>query len=243
MVKIKHGDEVTTVKDLIDDSINSHVFRDEGRLETLDDKVILMQELVTNLIDVLLGRSVLTPEDLRILIGSTEEIEILQPPLPPLPPTKINYIWGDATEPQGEGNIIIPHICNDIGVWGAGFVLALSKRWKGPERVYRENHNADRLLLGSVQFVQVEETIWVANMIAQRDVKSYRRGSGPPIRYDALKDALSVVADKARSLNASVHMPRIGAGLAGGDWQRIELIIEQTLIDEGIDVTVYNFGL
>lgn len=47
--------------------------------------------------------------------------------------TEIEYIKADATLPQSEGTIIITHICNDIGGWGKGFVLALSKRWKAPE--------------------------------------------------------------------------------------------------------------
>lgn len=42
----------------------------------------------------------------------------------------IQYLKGDATNPQVEGNKIITHICNDIGGWGKGFVLAISKRWK-----------------------------------------------------------------------------------------------------------------
>jgi hypothetical protein len=28
---------------------------------------------------------------------------------------------------------LICHICNDLGGWGKGFVLALSRRWEGPE--------------------------------------------------------------------------------------------------------------
>lgn len=31
--------------------------------------------------------------------------------------TEIEYIKADATLPQSEGNIIITHICNDIGGW------------------------------------------------------------------------------------------------------------------------------
>ena len=42
----------------------------------------------------------------------------------------IRYVTGDATRPEGEGPKIIVHICNDIGAWGRGFVLALSKRFK-----------------------------------------------------------------------------------------------------------------
>ena len=52
---------------------------------------------------------------------------------------KINYLVGDATRPVGEGVKLIIHCCNDIGAWGAGFVVALSKRWEGPEKCYRES--------------------------------------------------------------------------------------------------------
>lgn len=50
----------------------------------------------------------------------------------------INYLKADATIPQTEGNIIISHICNDIGAWGKGFVMAISKRWKGPAKQYKQ---------------------------------------------------------------------------------------------------------
>ena len=43
---------------------------------------------------------------------------------------KIEYLKGDATSPVKEGNKIILHICNDIGGWGKGFVMAISKKWK-----------------------------------------------------------------------------------------------------------------
>ena len=39
----------------------------------------------------------------------------------------INYLKGDATEPTKKPAIIC-HVCNDIGGWGRGFVLALSKK-------------------------------------------------------------------------------------------------------------------
>jgi hypothetical protein len=35
-------------------------------------------------------------------------------------------------------------------------------------------------------------------------------------------------------------MPRIGCGLAGGDWNKIEAIINETLGEKGLDVTVYD---
>ena len=51
---------------------------------------------------------------------------------------EILYIKGDATAPIGSGVKVITHICNDIGGWGKGFVLALSKKWKMPEEAYRQ---------------------------------------------------------------------------------------------------------
>ena len=50
---------------------------------------------------------------------------------------RITYLQGDATQPQSKGNRIIAHVCNDLGGWGKGFVLAISKRWPEPEAEYR----------------------------------------------------------------------------------------------------------
>lgn len=48
---------------------------------------------------------------------------------------EINYTTGDATQPTGAGPKIIVHICNDIGGWGRGFVVAISNRWSTPSSV------------------------------------------------------------------------------------------------------------
>ena len=154
----------------------------------------------------------------------------------------IRFLKGDATSPQAKGVKIIAHVCNDRGKWGKGFVLALSARWPRPEEAYREWHRGrarNDFALGSVQFVQVEPRTWVANMVGQHGV---RGGKGaPPIRYEAVAECLGKVALKALELNASVHMPRIGCGLAGGKWERVEPLVVKALCERGIPVTVYDF--
>lgn len=155
----------------------------------------------------------------------------------------IDYVTGDATQPQSEGNRIIVHVCNDIGGWGKGFVMALSKRWKEPETEYRRWHkDGDEMPfeLGQVQFVSVEPDLWVANLIGQRGIR--RSGGNIPVRYDAIKEGLAGVAEFATKHNASVHMPRIGCGLAGGSWDEIEPLLMATLSAADIPVTVYDFG-
>lgn len=52
----------------------------------------------------------------------------------------LQFIQGDATDPQAKGNRIIAHICNNLGGWGKGFVLAISERWPQPEEEYRRWH-------------------------------------------------------------------------------------------------------
>jgi O-acetyl-ADP-ribose deacetylase (regulator of RNase III) len=155
----------------------------------------------------------------------------------------IDYLKGDATCPQAKGVKLICHICNDSGGWGKGFVLAISRRWEQPERAYREWYNGraeNDFGLGAVQFVQVEPYTWVANMVAQRGTK--RGSKGPPIRYEAVAECLEKVAQKATELKASLHMPRIGCGLAGGEWTRIEPLIVEALCRRGLSVTVYDFA-
>lgn len=153
----------------------------------------------------------------------------------------IQYKIGDATSPQADGPCIIVHVCNDIGGWGRGFVVALSNKWKEPEREYREwyrRKSEPSFELGQVQFVEVEAQLWVANMIGQRDTR--RRGGRPPVRYEAIREGLGRVADFAHDHSASVHMPRIGCGLAGGDWAEVERLIKDTLCGRSISVTVYD---
>ena len=126
---------------------------------------------------------------------------------------------------------------------GKGFVLALSHRWPGPEEAYRAWHRdraANDFALGAVQFVEVGADLWVANMIAQH---GFRGGSkNPPIRYDAVASCLANVASRADEVRASVHMPRIGCGLAGGTWELIEPIILSALVGRGTAVYVYDFA-
>jgi len=153
----------------------------------------------------------------------------------------IQYTKGDATSPQSENNKIIVHVCNDIGGWGKGFVMAISKRWKKPENQYREWFKSkDGFELGKVQFVQVEEDLWVANLIGQHKINKDENGNAP-IRYGAIEDGLKEVASFAKENNASVHMPRIGCGLAGGKWEMIEPIILKTLSNNDVEVVVYDF--
>lgn len=161
--------------------------------------------------------------------------------------SELKYIEGDATWPQGSGNKLICHCCNNRGGWGSGFVLALNKRWSKPKAEYLKWHakgdyNGIPFELGNVIYVPVEKgnegLLYVANLIGQH--KTIKLGEKTPIRYEALEKGFDDIRDFCLLHAFSVHMPRIGAGLARGNWEYIEWIIQRKLVAEGINVSVYD---
>lgn len=144
----------------------------------------------------------------------------------------INYILGDVfnLEDTVGGNKIIPHVCNCNNGWGKGFVLALSKQWKEPEKSFKKLFSETPKkewpnLLGTTQFIKVKDNIFVANMIAQ---KGYKTIDNPiPLQLKKLKKCMDEVCEFAVATNASIHAPKFGSGLSGAKWDQIDKLIEK----------------
>lgn len=153
----------------------------------------------------------------------------------------INVFWGDATEPRGTGKRLIAHVVNDATPrWGGtGFARDVRRKWPfvQQEFIQWESENKNLFRLGSIHLVDIHEQLAIANMIAQRGYGPARR---PRIRYAALKECLIQVSRVAQMQGYSVHMPRIGAGQAGGNWAVIRQLIDDTLCRQGVEVTVYE---
>lgn len=159
----------------------------------------------------------------------------------------LHYVVGDATDPIKKP-AVIAHVCNSIGAWGRGFVMSLSARSTLPEAAYRDwytrrvtGFQRKPFRLGEVQFVSYAPGVFVANMIAQEGIRW--QGSTPPIRYEALEKCLSqlyshiLYCPDLGGKGYTVHMPRIGCVLAGGDWQTIEGVINKHM---KVDTVVYT---
>lgn len=160
----------------------------------------------------------------------------------------LSYVKGDATHPQGGGPKIITHSCNDLGRWGSGFTGKLSKRWPDLGNIFMAWYRRKKLEagetsgpmgLGEVQLIPVEEDLWVANIIGQHGV-GMGVGGRAPIRYDALRSGLIHVYRYAIIHEASVHMPKMGVGQAGGHWGNIEHMIKALMAHRGVRVVVYE---
>jgi len=160
-------------------------------------------------------------------------------------PSSVRYVTGDATAPEGDGLKIIAHCCNNIGLWGAGFVLSLSKKWDRPEAEYRGWHErtGGDLPLGAMQLVPVEPDVYIANLVGQHGVRA-AKGGEMPIRYEAISKGFRLITQYAlahREKKVSVHMPRLGCALAGGSWAKVEPLIDVHFVANGILVTVYDW--
>lgn len=143
----------------------------------------------------------------------------------------IHYLIGNALDPIRRP-AIIPHICNDKKRWGSGFVISVSEVNPEPEQQYRawsESCNGD-LPLGKTQIIQIDDDIWVANMIAQHDTKVI--DGVPPLRIDALRNCLKYVNEIAKLVGATIHAARIGAVRSGGKWEDIEKVLMSVLTVE-----------
>jgi O-acetyl-ADP-ribose deacetylase (regulator of RNase III) len=157
------------------------------------------------------------------------------------PPRLIEFVFGDATRPQGGGPRVIAQIVTDEAViWGGGgFAAAVRRAWPHAQEEFRQwvAGHREHLGLGRVHVSSPRDQMQIASIVAQH---GYGQASRPRVRYNALRQGLSAVAQLAREIGATVHMPRIGTGLAGGSWDIVEELIWDTLGRAGVHVTVYD---
>jgi len=153
----------------------------------------------------------------------------------------ISYVHGSAIEPRGSGERLVVQVVNDeTSNWGgAGFASAVRKAWPEVQADFRAwvNRDRDNLTLGRPHLTPVGEQLAVASVVAQH---GYGPSLKPRLRYSALRSGLAEVAALAKAKQATVHMPRIGTGHAGGSWPIIEEIIFETMGNALVGVTVYD---
>lgn len=153
---------------------------------------------------------------------------------------QISYLFGDARKPRGTGKRIIAHIVNDATAnWGRGFALEVAKEWGFVQEDFRQWTTLDssNLSLSNIHRTRIDEDVSIVHMVAQQ---GYGPSRNPRIRYGALRDALDQLREFATEQGASVHMPKIGTGQAGGHWELIRELIDERLVRHGVPVSIYT---
>lgn len=132
--------------------------------------------------------------------------------------------------------ILLPHICNNINAFGAGFARYIDQHYP----IVKENFHmlGNKANLGYTQYISVETNkivksqIIVCNMIAQNGLINPKNTR--PLNYGSLAICMHDIKNYIKNLskqsidnmNYEIHAPRFGSGLAGGNWSFIENLIE-----------------
>ena len=151
----------------------------------------------------------------------------------------LQVVTGDATSPHAKGQKILAHVVNDATPnWGAGFGKAIQVKWPEVQSEFRNAwEHKSRMRLGEVYFSTPENNLTLCQMVCQH---GYGPSPTPRLRYASLKDCLKLLRDTALSRNATIHMPRIGTGEAGGTWNLVSALIDEVLCAAGLSVTIYD---
>lgn len=135
-----------------------------------------------------------------------------------------------------EGNLMdvkrghIVHGCNAQGVMGSGVALAVKQMYPEAFNSYRQQYLEHGLILGTAYPYVASNDLIIWNAITQE-------GFGLPYRncsYDAIETCFAEIDsclenESVSHIDKEVHIPAIGAGLGGGNWEIIREIIEQTM--------------
>lgn len=130
----------------------------------------------------------------------------------------------------------IVHGCNAQGVMGSGVALAVKNKYPDVFADYRTIYEEEGLELGVAYpyCPTIDLCIW--NAITQETFGMKTRNCS----YDAIENCFSDISNAVLTLDElvkEIHIPFIGAGLGGGQWNIIKAIIEDTV---NVPVTVWS---
>ncbi len=143
-------------------------------------------------------------------------------------------IEGDLLTLADEGAFdVIAHGCNCFCNMGKGIALQIRKRYPAAFAADRATEKGSRAKLGTCSFATVDgktRPFVIVNAYTQ----FHWTGTRPLADYDAIRSCLRWLAQTYGGRR--IGIPRIGAGLAGGDWALIRELITAEL--GSTDVTV-----
>lgn len=146
----------------------------------------------------------------------------------------MKYIMGNLVDRALEGKYnLIVHGCNCFNNMGAGIAVPIKHNFPDAYLADRATKYGSKEKLGKFTIGRHKE-MFVINAYTQ-----YEYGSGKMnADYDAIREVFKLLNIMFRK--QKVGIPLIGAGLAGGDWDAIEKIIEESSPDLDIEVVVLD---
>lgn len=149
----------------------------------------------------------------------------------------MKHILGSALEPiDTKSDRVIAHVSNYHLVMGAGFAYFLAKKYPlAAESLVAHGVSMPvKKTLGWNDYIEVEPGLVVCSMVAQTLDHRF------PLSMPALEDCLMDLAKQAKADKTTVHLPRIGCGLAGGHWEDIKHLIGAAEFESRTNWYVYT---
>lgn len=119
----------------------------------------------------------------------------------------------------------IAHGCNCVGAFGAGLAGQIARMYPQAREAYMEKYRREGWKLGEIQLVKIEGGPTIINCATQYNYKGY----GLLADYGAIRTCLQKI--KSVMNGAEIALPKIGCGLARGEWTVVEKIIWEELGD------------
>jgi len=152
----------------------------------------------------------------------------------------MKIISGDITLLAYKFDIII-HGCNCFNTMGAGVAKSIRKKFPLAYKTDCLTIKGDKSKLGTISYCRVNENnkeLIIVNAYTQYHYWS--KNNDILLDYNALRNAFKLIKKEFGLQNKKIAFPRIGAGLAKGNWEKIEKIIKKELVDE--DITLINYS-
>jgi O-acetyl-ADP-ribose deacetylase (regulator of RNase III) len=150
----------------------------------------------------------------------------------------MKMIKGDLIKLALEGKFdVIVHGCNCFCTMGAGIAKAIKNEFQEAYEADCKTEKGNKDKLGTYSYATIKingNEITVINAYTQYDYK----GPGMKADYNAIRSVFKNI--KSNFSGKRIGYPKIGAGLAGGDWDQISKIIDEELINE--DHTLVEFA-
>lgn len=146
----------------------------------------------------------------------------------------IKYVDGDLLRDADQFDVI-GHCCNCFCTMGSGIAPQIKDKFPEAFEVDCKTTKGDITKLGTISFTENTSPI-VVNLYGQYDYTGRRRNE-MDLDYQALKSALQLMKDKYTGKRFG--LPKLGAGLAGGDWTVIERIIQEVFAGEYVTIVNY----
>lgn len=153
----------------------------------------------------------------------------------------LKYKVGDLIKAAVDGEVnVIAHCANCFNTMKSGIAPQIVKMFPEAGEVDNETLKGDKGKLGSATACYDEfHNVTVVNLYGQYH---YGREKGKVyVDYNALRESFGVMKNfmSQTTRYPRIGLPKLAAGLSGGDWNIIQQIIKDELTAYGYDVTIY----